>query len=540
MSSSRRVLAKALSLTLLAVAGLASAASAQFYEPAIRSLGLTSDALARSPRLLGMGKLQLVVDDRDASLNLWDFARNPMGLAGDDSVSTVDVRPGTDAIHGAHSQLDALRTYREDLAGRSVRSQFEAVHRSKDGTAFGVIFDANSVRFDRPFADETELRRAVTAPSLQPIITGRFPYVGGGKVRYAVRGTFESERLVDQYRRIVGNAAGEFIGLDGLQVNPPDFFNPDEYKVSGSGFGGFLSYDVSKDHVLAVGIDALNQTWKGSNNGFKYASQIDEKRPYKVGQASLVGHFGRSLEYGVDGRGWLSSSQQDWRFTLSAGVGADPLTGRGKLLEREEKGSSLDSRIKWHSGATTLGGQLWTRATKTTYTPPGANDFTSLNRFLNQLAGVVGGDTLSLPDSVIAGEDRTFAFGYGFGVGYQLQRAVLGTEFHWGRDLATNLLNGEGPKQVGWDVRAGLEYRCTNVVTGRLGYLFRSFDQDELTRSNEYTGHTASLGLGLRPVGTTWSVETGYAFEWLASDFGDPGATQRSRQNLSMQVHWGF
>ena len=40
--------------------------------------------------------------------------------------------------------------------------------------------------------------------------------------------------------------------------------------------------------------------------------------------------------------------------------------------------------------------------------------------------------------------------------------------------------------------------------------------------------------------GTTWSVETGYAFEWLDADFGDPSASQRSRQNLSLQIHWGF
>ncbi|MEO5988508.1 MAG: hypothetical protein ABIR01_06365 [Candidatus Eisenbacteria bacterium] len=540
MNSARRVLPKALSLILLAVTFGVSVATAQFYEPSVSSLGLTSSSLARSPRLLGMGKLQLVVDDRDASINLWDFAQNPMGIATDDTVSTLDLRPGTDAAHGAHLLLGPNHTYREDLAARTMHTQIEAFHRDAGGTTFGGVFQANSVRFDRPFSDNIEVRRGISAPSIAPVLSGRFPYMGGGKLRYAVRGRFQSERRLDEYRRILTNGAGQFIGLDGLTLNPPDYFSPDEYKVSSTAFGAFVSYDVHKDHVLAFGLDAVNQKWKGTNAGFKSASQIDEKRPYKVGQATLVGHFGKSLEYGVDGHGWLSTSQQDWRFTLSAGVGADPLTGRGKLLEREEKGSRLDSRVKWRSGAATIGGQLWTSASKVTMTPPGASDLTSLNRFLNVVSAAVGGDTLSLPDSVVAGETRTYAWGYGAGVGYKFARATVGSEFHWGRDLSTSLGNGLGPKQVGWDVRAGLEYLWTNAVAVRTGYLYRSYDEDDLTRSNEYGGHTGTIGLGVKPVGTTWSVESGYAIEWLVPDFGDPSHSQRSRQNLSLQVHWGF
>lgn len=540
MSSSRRVLPKALYLTLLAVTLVVSVAGAQFYEPSVRSLGLASGSIARSPRLLGMGKLQLVVDDRDADINLWDFAQNPMGIATDDTVSTLDFRPGTDAAHGAHSLLDPSRTYREDLAARSMRTSFEAFHRNDNGTVFGGVFESNSVRFDRPFSDNVELRRGVSAPSFAPVLSGRFPYMGNGKLRYAIRGRFQSERRLDEYRRILTNGAGQFIGLDGLTLDPPDYFNPDEYKVSSTAFGAFVSYDVHKDHVLAFGLDAVNQKWKGTNAGFKHASQVDEKRPYKVGQATLVGHFGKSLEYGVDGRGWLSSSQQDWRFTLSAGVGADPLTGRGKLLEREEKGTRLDSRVKFRRGAATLGGQLWTAASRTSVSPPGAADLTSLNRFLNVVSAVAGADTLFLPDSVVAGETRTYAWGYGAGMGYKFTRATVGGEFHWGRDLTTSQLNGIGPKQMGWDVRAGMEYRWTQVLALRTGYLYRSFDEDDFTRSNEYTGHTGSIGLGLTPLGTTWSVESGYAIEWLSPDFGDPTAAQRSRQNLSLQVHWGF
>ena len=28
--------------------------------------------------------------------------------------------------------------------------------------------------------------------------------------------------------------------------------------------------------------------------------------------------------------------------------------------------------------------------------------------------------------------------------------------------------------------------------------------------------------------------------EWIQADFGDPTAIQRSRQNLALQIHWGF
>src|SRR5258706_4590221 len=98
MNPTRWVLPRALSLSLLAMTLGAASASAQFFDPALHSLDLSTGPVARSPRLLGMGGLSLAVPDRDASINLWDFAGIPVGLAADDTTSTLDVRPATDAL----------------------------------------------------------------------------------------------------------------------------------------------------------------------------------------------------------------------------------------------------------------------------------------------------------------------------------------------------------------------------------------------------------------------------------------------------------
>src|SRR5262245_13250418 len=57
---------------------LPTSSSAQRYEAARRLLDLSPDPIARSPRLLGMGRLTLA-DDRHNNLGMWDFAANPTG-----------------------------------------------------------------------------------------------------------------------------------------------------------------------------------------------------------------------------------------------------------------------------------------------------------------------------------------------------------------------------------------------------------------------------------------------------------------------------
>ncbi len=537
MRSARKVLVCSIVLTALAAA-MAPPAHSQFFDPAIRSLDLGTGSPVRSARLLGMGRLALIGGDRDDELSLWDFAGSPAGIYDDDTVSTLTFRPGTDAADGAHDRFDGIR--RQDLAARSLRLQFEGFRRDRlSGGVFGVVGALRSLRFDRPYSDALARRDEIGVPAIMPILSGRLPYLGGGKVRYALRGRFEGEQAAQQYRLIQQNAAGQFISLDGDAANPPDLFEPDDYRVNTTGFGASFAMPVAGGHTAALGIDAVTQNIKGSNVGTRHSTERVEGRPYLVGQASMVGRLG-ALEYATDGRAWKANSSEDWRFTVSGGVGALALTGRGKLLDREERGSSLDSRIRWRSGSFELGGSFFTRAVEATRTPPGAADRTSFNAFILSLRNVAGADTLALPDSVVANEINDRTFGFAGGLGWTGARTRLGAEFHWRRDLRYQQINGTGPERQAWDLRGGMEFRCNEVLTGRLGYAISDVDEDTGTRQNEYTGHGPTLGLGLTPTGAAWDVQAGWALQLRQSDFGDPSQQRQSRQNLSVSLHWRF
>lgn len=536
MSPFRRVLTNALVLCLAAAALGAGAARAQFYDPALHSLDLVTD-VARSARLQGMGGLSLVVPDRDNHITLWDFANSPLGAYGEDSTGTLDLRPSFGSASDVHGMAAGERQH---LAGRTTGMQFESFYRDHKSSAYGAVGLLNSLRRDTPYSDGLEQRRSVGLPEIMPIFNGPFPHFGGGKLRYAVRLRFGGEHQLDQYRTITTNPNGQYLSLDGTTVPTPVFFVPDEFRVNTSGVGGGFSYPLGKGTILALGMDAVEQRIKGSNNSERYSAERRETRPYAIGQASLVGRLGKSVEYGIDGRAWKANSEESWYFTISAGVGAEPLVGRGKLLERTEKGSSLKSRVRIVAGNLELGGGLWTRASKVEITPPAGNDPTSFNLFLNQVYLRQNADSLAKPDSVVANEIREWAWGYGVGASLHSKKSILGAEFHWSRDLYQQWLSGQGPKALDWDVRAGWEYACTNMITGRLGYGYRWWDRDDYLRLNEFKGNSASMGLGVHPAGTTWGFEGAWTFAWHQSDFGDPGASHGTRQLISTQVHWDF
>lgn len=536
MSPSRRVLPLALMTLSLAVC-LAAPAFAQFYDPVLRTSGL-DEKFAASPRLLGMGGLGLAVADRDRELSLWDLAGNPLGLWADDSSSTLKLGPRTGSLSGAHD-LGASRQ-REDAAARQTGFPFEVVHRDAKGRAFGLMGSMQSVRHDTPFAENLEMRRSVNEPNVTGIAAGPFPFVLRDKARYALRLHFASEHLRDEYRLFVSNPTGDYLSQDGMVTTPPNFFVPDEYKVKTRSFGAGMSYPLGKKHTLAVMADAMHQELKGLNEGGRYSAELTESRPSKLGQASLVGEFSPNLSYAVDGRGWISEAPQDWRFSISAGVGGIPLAGRGRYLEREEKGSALDSRVRWKSGKVALTGQLWTGASKLNIKAPHPNDMSSFNRFVSSIWYRVGADTLWLPDSIRTDELRRYAFGYGAGASYQFTRGVAGVEWNWSRDLTTDAYTGEGPKAVAYDLRAGVEYRCTPIVTGRLGWGAHWTDDDDFTLANEFVGQSVSAGLGLTPPRAKWVLETGYTFGWWGSDFQDPDNHRGTRQQLVTQLRWAF
>lgn len=540
MSPTRWVLPRASSLTLLAVLLGAGTASAQFYGPALQSLDLSTGQVARSPRLLGMGGLSLAVPDRDASINLWDFAGMPVGLAADDSVSSVDLRPGTGSLSSVRN-IDGGARERQNLAARGTSAQLEAVYRSREsGGVFGLVGDLSGVRWDRPYSAVVEHRQSLSHPEVMPVLGGIVPHFLNGHLAWAAHLRFRAEEVEDQYREIITNAAGEWIGLSGGQLPPPGEFGATKTDVTTGAYGLSTAYSFGHSARFALGIEHENDDILAKNDLTRSSSEVHEMRPYWIGRAAWVGTLGPTLEYGVVGTGRLANSETDWRFTASAGVGADPLTGRGNMLTREEKSSALDARVRWSPGRATFAGGLRTDASEVTIDPPNANDLTSLNHFINLAFARGGADSLAFPDSVQHSVLKRYGWGWGGGASYRFGATTLGAEVRWSRDVLGSTITGDGPKRIAWDVRGGLERPLGKLMRARVGYQYRSVDEDDFTAGNEYLANAVSVGLGYSPAGASWSLESGYMLEFRNQDYGDPGDEHQSRQNLAAQLHWSF
>ena len=537
MRPSRCVLPKAFSLTVLAGLLAAGSAFAQYYDPALRSLDLGSD-VPRSPRLLGMGSLSIAVPDRYQAFTLWDFAGSPVGACDEDTTSTMELRPGSGSASGAHN--GATGREREDLAGRASGMGFELFHRDAEGSAWGASGKVRSIRTDDLYDLSRERRSTISDPEIVPVLAGPFPYWGKGKLHYAVRAQFAHEHLLEEYRGLVYNGAGEFISLDGPQASSPNLFNPTESTVRRTGVGAAVSYPAGKNATLALGYDALADRIAGRNDGPKSQSQVNETRPFGIEQATLVGTLGKSLEYGLDERRWDSASHQKWSFSISAGVGAFPLRGQGELLERKETGNAFNGGFRWTTGNLRLSGQYWTMMTRADYSPQSAGERPSFNEFLAQVYNRSGTDSLSLPDSVVTNRDQSNAFGYAGGLSWKLKRGTAGIEYHWGREIRGESITGVGPKLVSGDVRAGLEHECSPIVTGRIGGGMLWRDLDEYTYGNKWKGESASLGLGLTPPHANWGLDVAWTMTWLQPDYPDPLVHRSSSQQLQSLLHWTF
>lgn len=516
-----------------------STASAQVFAPALRSLDIDTEQLSRSARLLGMGGLTLVVPDHNTTYSLWDFARIPVALIDDDSTSTVDLDPGSDAVSSVRTISDGRE--RQNLAARRTGSGIEAVYRSREsGGGFGYVGDLSNLRYDQPVDTGSELRQSVLRPAGTAILTGIVPRYFHRHLQWGLHLRFLNETVDREYRDIVSNAAGEYIDLGGGQRPPPGEFVITSVDVNTTAYGISTSYALGKSTHIALGIEHENDRFKGTNDLDRSAYEIDETRPYWNGQAAIVGLIGHTFEWGVNGIGRKSTSEVDWRFTASAGVGADPLDGRGNMLSREEKSSEMQARARWTPGRSTVSGEFHTAASKVLTDPPNANDATSLNRFINEAYNRPGADSLSLPDSIIHGDTRRYAWGWSGGVSHRFTSTAVGIEYHWSRDLGFTEQLGEGPKRIAWDIRAGLEHPLGKVMTGRLGYQYRSVDEDSYTAGNEFTANAVSMGLGYAPPGATWTLESGYRIEFRAQDFNDPADERQSRQNLGVELLWKF
>ena len=524
----------------LALAPLASnRASAQVYETARRALGLYPDPTARSPRLLGMGRLTLA-DDKHNSVGMWDFAANPTGVLDADSSSTFDLRPATAAAAGVWSP-EGSGQQRQYLAGRDVRLGYEGWRRTENGNAYGVVGEAATLRTDRPYDDDSSLRATFSEPKVTAILNGKMPFFRAEQTRYAFLGSYTSERQVDEYRTFFANENGQYLGKEGDIEPPPEFFTPEEYRISTLGASLGLSYAIAPWSTTALVGHVRSSRIEGENSSVIHDSGTGEDRPHYAIQVTEMGRLANNrLEWIYDFYTWSGAGEGRWVFTLKAGLNQEPFSGRGKLLDREENGLSGRGRVRFNSGNLMLSGSFDHGTRTIEVTPPDITDETSFNHFLNVAYNRDGADSLALPDSVVFDHQEDTYWSVAGGGTWKLSKGIVGVEYHLGEQKRIQSGIGEGPKRQYWDVRAGVEYPCTRVLSGRAGYLYRVDDRDLLTNFNEYTSNSLTLGLGLAHPGSIWGLDIGYLFEWLEPDYQPVGDPHDSRHMMSAQIHWAF
>lgn len=549
------------SLFLLSLVCLGTPAGAQVGETARTTVELPPDPIARSPRLLGMGMLTLL-QDRDNRIDLWNFAGNPVGLYDVDSTSVFALRPTSSSSSDARdfstsNGVGDLQT----AATRNSRLQFDAVRRPGQGTTYGLLGELTELRSDALYSINSERRSLLSHPLGLPFIAGELPFLDRKRFRYAISGIFGIEDTKDEYRHLFVNDAGQYVDHDGTLIGPPEFFTPDDYFIRRLGGGLAISYRARPSLLAAISGRIVSNGIEGKNEGDRYASENRERRPVFSGQATLIGRVGRGFEWGADGQAWSSSSTTTWVFTISPqggpGPTRPPLTGRGDLAKRKEDGQRLKVRGRLLAGVFELGGSLGTFYRKVEITPSPLSSPSSFNSF-RQLIFLqpLTPDTLALPSDVLSSdnEERDWEAAGGISTPFRRHRGMIGTEFHYVK-RHVNALTGQGAvaeeinhlpqiateeKGVLWDARAGMEYRWTDVLLGRVGYIYRSQDLNELTEQNEYTSNSVTGGIGLHPPGVRWTFDAGYAFEWVQADFGAPDAPRATRQQLGVTLRWDF
>ncbi|MEY4069512.1 MAG: hypothetical protein RL721_126 [Candidatus Eisenbacteria bacterium] len=539
MNPTRWVLPRALSLSLFAAVLLPAAVSAQSLETALNGVDLASTQVARSPRLLGMGGLSIAVRDKDNQTNLWDFAGIPVGLGLDDSVSTVELRPGTGSLSSVRD-LPGGRL-RENMAARGSFLVGEGVYRNRtSGGSFGVVGDLSSLRWDVPYSGSVERRQGLSHPQVLAVLGGVMPRFLDRHLQYALHLGFRSEKVEETFRSIITNDAGEWIGGGGDAVTPPSEFEPTDSRANSTRYGVSTAYSIGRSTKLAVNLEREIIRIRDMNELVRSTSEMTEDRPWLNGQAALVGRLARDLEYGLDGSYRMSDSERDWRFTASAGVGAIALTGRGNMFTRSERIRESQARLRWTPGRAVFAGQVATGFSQVWTDPPKDNDPTSLNRFINEAFNRPGADTLALPDSIGPVATQRNALGVTLGASHPIGSTLIGVEYRWTRDAHSNSAAGLGPRRVASDVRVGVERPLGQRLMVRGGYVRRSVDEDDYLNGNEYVANAYTIGLGYSPANAAWTMQAGYQLEFRDQDYADPGDERQSRQNLALKLRWEF
>ncbi len=540
---SPRLRARTSAVICLLAGPMAVDARAQLSAPLPVAFQATPDPLDRSARLQGLGGLIYVIEDEHNEIRLWDFARNPVGLLDDRDSSSLE-------LWG--SAQDEVRLHEENL-GRTRQSfarggwgfKGEGWIRSPGSFFYGSTADLVLEQRSAPYDDFMFHKDELTVPSASPTIGGKLKWVKSGAMRWALRAHYSAYEDSREYRLFRSDSFGDYLGGQGLVPVPPNLFEPTSSDITSLGGGGALAYRIGPWADVALSGDFMNEDVELTGEGKRYTLEFTEKRPVAQGGVALIGNMGKTLEWGLDGRLFRSSFEQSYFFTISAGIGGIPVSGRGKRLEETTNGSILRARalVRLPGGWRVGGGGSAVYSREET-TPPDLGDVTSYNLFLNHVyRSEPDADSLSLPDSVMARVGRVHAYEIGGGISWEHPRLVVGAEGHATADRRDqNTVTGAlfGPKAQGWDARGGLEYRCTSTLAGRAGYVFRSRDADTETGLNETVSHTMTLGAGYHALQASWSVDAGYGVEWLKSDFPDPSQFRGSNQSFLMNLRWAF
>ena len=495
--------------------------------------------LWRSPALIGMGKLTLA-EDVNNHLELWDFARNPAGIVDADTSTTLQVRPGVATASVQQAMPLGQPVIHQLLDTRQGIMGYEVWRRTNNGNAYGFYGDVLADRFAEPYDAATGLSSRLNTPGGTLALNGRVPFWGNGRMHYSLRGTYTKGKTEDVYSFLAVNPTGVYLDKGGDRVAPPDFFTPDESKNTYVGAGGALSYRFGTPHTAALAGDYLEERMSGSNEDDRHVLGTTEKRPYGLGQATLMGRIGKNVQWIADGKTWQAADQERFDFSLSAGTTTLPLTGRGIVDQRFEEGSQLRTRLQWEQHGWQVAGSLDTWYQRVRITAPDPSDPNSYNAFLNSIVYRPSADSLVIPDSVRTNQSDVRGYEYAIGGSRVLSKrgGRIGAEYHWLRSRTDQTTSGPGPRMQGWDVRAGLEYPCAPLLRGRAGYVLRRWDADTFTAQNEYVTQTVTTGFGVGPASGHWSVEAAYAYQWGGPDYGEPYGLRGHQQQVAAQLRW--
>jgi hypothetical protein len=518
----------------------AAPARAQVYENALRALDYLPDPIARSPRLLGMGRLKLA-DDVHNRITLWDFAGNPTGVATAESLSVFEYRPTYRS--SKNLKFDA-GLEREDLAAGHTRHDIETWHRSPGTTAYGLVGEIATLKVDRPYGENVERRGSFVVPNVTGIVNGRVPWIKSNRFDYALRLGYGREFVDDGYYEFFRLPQGEYLGRNTAIVPPPDLFTPDESQTKEIIAGVALSARVTPAIVAAIGYDYAAVKQRSTLEGLRSTSKVDEDRPYNLGQASVIARIGPNIELGADGRAWSTDSEQFYFWSISAGPTTEPLSGSGKRLDRQERGTTLRTRGRWVSGRFELGagfGTAFRRTIITPWFPQGPGSPAAFNDFLDQVGHRVGADTLMLPERVSFSQVEERAVNGLVGGTWKLpgDRGLVGVEYERGQ-IHVDQPGVGGSNPTVWEVRVGGEVRCGESFLARAGFDYGIHDRDDLTADNASRGTIATAGIGYRPVGGRWSADLSFANEWVRADYVDPAEPRGTNRQMSLQLRWPF